>query len=327
MRIGVVLETFAERPLPEVLDWLATTAPEVTDLEIVAGGYGPTGHCDREALLASEEGRRRWQDEIERRGFRVAALNAWGNPLHPNPSIAARQDRDLRETIRLAAQLDIGRVVAIAGCPGAGPDDRTAPHFAGGAWLPDLEQITEWQWEAVIVPYWSELADFARREHPDVRICLELHPGTCVNNVETFDRLSPVGTNIVANVDPSHFFWQQMDAFAIVDHLAGRIGHAHAKDVRYNPERLALNGLLDRRWPTPAEEMPWSFAAVGKGHNTVWWREFVARLHGSGAETIAIEHEDPFTPPEAGVAAAARILAGLPPSKEGASPAGPTPVD
>jgi sugar phosphate isomerase/epimerase len=311
MRVGVVMEAFAEWPLADALDWLAANAPELTDLEIIAGGYGPTGHCDREALLGDDELRRRWLADIEGRGLRVAALNAWGNPLHPDPAVAARQDADLRATIRLAAALGVDRVVAMAGCPGAGPNDRDVPHFAGGAWLPDLEGVTEWQWEAAVLPYWSQLARFARAEHPEVLICLELHPGTVVNNVETFERLGEVGANIAANIDPSHFFWQHMDAFAIIERLGPRIGHAHAKDVTFNASKLALNGLLDRRWPAPPEEMAWNFSAVGDGHDGAWWHELVARIAATGtAGTIAIEHEDPFVAPTEGIPAAARILAG-----------------
>jgi sugar phosphate isomerase/epimerase len=308
VKLGVVMEAFADRPLADALDWLRAAAPEVDELEIIAGGYGPTGHCDRAALLADEAARSAWMSEIESRGFTVGALNAWGNPLHPDPEVAAAQDRDLRETIRLAALLGVDRVVAMPGCPGSGPHDRGAPHFAGGAWLPDFEHVSEWQWDAVVLAYWSELSEFALGEAPGLRICLELHPGTCVHNVETFDRLSAVGSNIAANIDPSHFFWQQMDAFAIVAHLAGRIGHAHAKDVTFNEEALGLNGLLDRRWPSPPEAMPWNFATVGDGHDSAWWQEFVTRLEDAGARSISIEHEDPFVSPESGVPAAARLL-------------------
>jgi sugar phosphate isomerase/epimerase len=310
MRIGVVMEALAHWSLADALDWLTANAPQVTDLEIIAGGYGPTGHCDRDALLADDQLRRRWLGDIEDRGLRLAALNAWGNPLHPDPAVAARQDADLRATIRLAAALEVDRVVAMAGCPGAGPRDRDVPHFAGGAWLPDLEGVTEWQWEAAVLPYWSALAAFAQAEHPDLLVCLELHPGTVVNNVETFERLSEVGASIAANIDPSHFFWQHMDAFAIVDRLGPRIGHAHGKDVTFDAANLALNGLLDRRWPVPPEAMPWNFAAVGDGHDAAWWHELVARLDASGrAATIAIEHEDPFVAATEGIPAAARLLA------------------
>jgi sugar phosphate isomerase/epimerase len=309
MNVGVVMEAFADRSLESALDVLSASAPGARHLELIAGGYGPQGHCDREALLGDDSLREDWQAGITARGFTVAALNAWGNPLHPDPAVAAEQDRALRETIRLAARLGVDCVVAMAGCPGAGPDDRTAPHFAAGGWLPDLEGVTEWQWDEVILPYWSDLAAFAAAEHPRLRVCIELHPGTCVNNVETFERLCGAGEAVAANLDPSHFFWQQMDTFSIIDRLGDRIGHAHAKDVRFNREQLALNGLLDRRWPTPPEDMPWTFAGVGEGHPPEWWQKFVDRLAGLGSvQTIAIEHEDPFTPPEQGVPQAAEIL-------------------
>jgi sugar phosphate isomerase/epimerase len=308
MNVGVVMEAFADRSLQDALAWLDEHAPAVRDLEIIAGGYGPTGHCDRPALLAGDAARRRWLADIEDRGFRVAALNAWGNPLHPDPEVARVQDGDLRETILLAAALGVERVVAMAGCPGPGPQASGTPHFAAGAWLPDLENVTEWQWEERILPYWSDLAAFARREHPALRICLELHPGTCVNNAETFDRLTQAGGNLAANIDPSHFFWQRMDTFAILDHLGERVGHAHAKDLTFNERRLALNGLLDRRWPSPPEDMPWNFATVGAGHDGDWWAEFGQRLADCGVRTLAIEHEDPFVPAETGIVRAAELL-------------------
>jgi sugar phosphate isomerase/epimerase len=310
VNVGVVMEAFADRSLEDALGWLAEHAPTVRDLEIIAGGYGPKGHCDSPALLADEAARDRWLAGIHERGFRVAALNAWGNPLHPDAQVARDQDRDLREVVLLAAALGVDRVVAMAGCPGPGPDSGRTPHFAAGAWLPDLEHVTEWQWEERILPYWAELAAFARREHPALRICLELHPGTCVNNVETFERLTQAGANLAANIDPSHFFWQRMDTFAILDRLGDRVGHAHAKDVVFNDAQLALNGLLDRRWPSPPEEMPWNFATVGNGHDATWWAAFAERLRRSGVTTLAIEHEDPFVTAEEGVPRAAELLRG-----------------
>src|SRR5689334_13583315 len=102
MRLGVVTEAFADRPLAALLDWLVTAAPAVTDLEIGTGGYAPSPHCDRAELLASEQARREWLAGIEGRGLRVGALNAWGNPLHADPNLARRHDADLRDTIRLA---------------------------------------------------------------------------------------------------------------------------------------------------------------------------------------------------------------------------------
>jgi sugar phosphate isomerase/epimerase len=298
-----------DRPLVEVMDWLVREAPEVTDLELGTGGYAPTGHCDMAVLLRDAGARQDWQAEIGARGLRVGALNAWGNPLHPDPDVAARHDADLRDAIRLAATIGVDRVVALAGCPAGAPGDRV-PHFAGGGWLPYLEGVYETQWERHVVPYWSALAAFAQREHPDLLVCLELHPGTVVYNAETFDRIAQLGDSIAANVDPSHFIWMGMDARAVVAHVGERVGHCHGKDVAFSSHNLALNGLLDRRWPRPPDAMPWNFAVVGRGQTGAWWNGLVADVVRFGrAHTIAIEHEDPFTPPEVGIREAATLLA------------------
>jgi sugar phosphate isomerase/epimerase len=302
MRLGVVTEAFADRPLAALLDWLVAAVPAVTDLEIGSGGYAPSPHCDRAALLGSEPARRRWLAEIEGRGLRVGALNAWGNPLHPDPDLARRHDADLRDTIRLAAALGVDRVVALAGCPGE-------PTFAAGGWLPYLEGRHERQWAERVAPYWRDIAGFAAREHPDLLLCLELHPGTAVYNVATFGELAALAPNLAANVDPSHFMWMGMDPLAVVAALGDRAGHGHAKDVTFNARALALHGLLDHRWPGDPDDMPWSFATVGHGRDAAWWAAFAAALAGTRAHTLAIEHEDPRVPPERGVVEAARLLA------------------
>jgi sugar phosphate isomerase/epimerase len=307
-RIGFVTEAMADRPLVEVMDWLVREAPEITDLEVGTGGYAPTSHCDMHLLMRDTGARRKWLDEIAARSLRVGAFNAWGNPLHPDAEVAARHDADIKDTIRLAAMLGVDRVVALAGCPAGVPGDRT-PHFAAGGWLPYLEGTFEAQWKESVLSYWSRLAEFARRANPDLRICLELHPGTVVYNVETFEHLARVGPSIAANIDPSHFFWMGMDPLAVIERLGALIGHSHGKDVVFSPENLALNGLLDRRWPRPAEAMPWNFAVVGRGRDVDWWTRFVAALIAKGsAHTIAIEHEDPFVPAEVGVKEAAAVL-------------------
>lgn len=310
VQLAAVTEAFADRSLQSVMDWLVQAAPAVRGLEIGTGGYAPTTHCDLRTLLDDGGARKRWLDDITARGLHVAALNCWGNPLHPDAEVARRHDADLRDTIRLAAQLGVDRVVALAGCPAAAPHD-TVPHFAGGGWLPYLEGVYEEQWGRVVEPYWSGIADHAAREHEGMLVCLELHPGTVVYNVETFRRVAALGGAIAANIDPSHFFWMQMDPLAVLDAIGDRAGHCHGKDVTFQAERLALDGLLDHRWPRPPAEMPWNFAVVGRGRDAAWWRRFVVELGRRGAmREIAIEHEDPFVAAEQGIPEAAAVLAG-----------------
>ncbi|HYX86672.1 MAG TPA: sugar phosphate isomerase/epimerase [Gaiellales bacterium] len=307
MRIGLVTEVFAGRPLAAVMDWIRERAPGVKALEIGAGGYAPVGHCNPRELLGDAGARTRFVAEIERRGMTLAALNAWGNPLHPDEELARRHDRDLRDAIRLAGLLGVDRVVALAGCPAARPGDRV-PAFAAGGWLPYLEGVYESQWRDAAGPYWGGLSDFAAREHSGVRICVELHPGTCVYNVETFGRLAALGENLSATVDPSHCFWMQMDPLAVVAALS-RVGHAHAKDLRTNAGALVVNGVLDHRWSGADPAAPWTFAAAGRGHDPEWWSRFAAALRRRGVATLAIEHEDPAVAAEVGIVEAATMLA------------------
>jgi sugar phosphate isomerase/epimerase len=306
MRLGVVLEAFLDRPLNDVLDLLAERAPDVTDLELGVGGFAPAPHCDVPLLLRDASARLTWRRRLEQRGFRISALNTSGNPLDPDPATARRHDHDLRSAIRLAALLGVNRVVAMAGCPGGVRGDRTA-HFDGGGWLPYLAGVHARQWNDEVIPYWSALAQFVHAEHPDLQLCIELHPGTCVYNTETFTRFAELSDSFVANLDPSHLFWQQMDPLAVVAELP-RIGHAHAKDVVFHEGRLALNGLLDRRWLPTDPDAPWTFAVVGRGHDAAWWGTFLAALDARGVDSVSIEHEDPTVSPASGVAVAADIL-------------------
>jgi len=307
LRIAVVMEAFLDRSLEDVLDWLAVAAPEVTDLEVGAGGYAPHPHCDTETMLVDEGARRQWLRTINEKGFNVAALNTWGNPLHPDADLARSHDEALRNGIRLATQLGVNRVVAMAGCPPATIGDRS-PNFAAGGWLPYLENVYEQQWKDSIEPYWSEMAEFANAENPDLMICLELHPGTSVYNVDTFERLAKLGPSINANLDPSHFMWMGMDGHKVASRITDRVGHIHGKDTTFHAEQVALNGVLDRRWPAPADDMPWTFSVPGRGHDLEWWTELLRRLRTSRANVISIEHEDPFVSPEVGVPEAAKLL-------------------
>jgi sugar phosphate isomerase/epimerase len=159
-----------------------------------------------------------------------------------------------------------------------------------------------------VVPYWSGLSEFAAKENPDVKICIELHPGTTVYNVETFEKFITLGENLYANLDPSHFFWMQMDADRVVERIMPRIGHVHAKDVTFNEDALGLNGLLDHRWPTEPEKMPWNFSVPGHGKVAAWWRQFIARFAGSAVRAFSIEHEDPFVDSKAGVKECAVLI-------------------
>src|SRR6266571_2830027 len=98
MRLGLVTEGMIHRSFDSLMDWLDANAPNVRDLEVGTGGYSPLGHSP---LGLSPPERRTWHDHLTGRGYRVGAFNVSGNPLHPDGSISARHDSDLRRTIEL----------------------------------------------------------------------------------------------------------------------------------------------------------------------------------------------------------------------------------
>jgi sugar phosphate isomerase/epimerase len=229
--------------------------------------------------------------------------------------MARRHDSDLRRTIELAEDLGIDRIVAMSGCPAAGPGPSSAPHFAANAWLPDYAGIAAWQRDNRLEPYWEDVNALVARTSPGLMICLELHPGASVYNVDTFLRLQEIAPAIGVNLDPSHLFWQRMDPLKVIDRLGPAIGYAHGKDVRYHPGELDLNGLLDNRWPGDPSTIPWDFAAVGHGdHDAAWWGTFAAALASTTtASVLSVEHEDRLVSPEDGIQASVRLLAGAVP--------------
>ena len=79
MRVGLFTDAFADRPLGDVVEWLAAELPDIRDVEIGTGGYSPALH----AAVLSELGE-----------LRLSALNVSGNPLE-----VPEHDRALRETI------------------------------------------------------------------------------------------------------------------------------------------------------------------------------------------------------------------------------------
>jgi sugar phosphate isomerase/epimerase len=309
VRCGVFTDGLAHLALADAAAWCAERS--AGDLELGAGGYSAAPHCDLKLLLADAQARRALTRTIEEAGCRLAALNASGNPLHPDPAISQAHDLALRGAVQLAAQLGIDRVVAMSGCPG-GPGPGTWPVFAGGAWLPDMEGLTDWQWRERITPYWRELSGWAAREAPDVRICLELHPGASVYNPVSYRMLREVTNgNVLVNLDPSHFWWQGIDPVEAISALHDCVGFAHAKDTTLHPDRVAVDGVLDLLWPSdhPAGR-PWHFSAVGAGHGDATWRQVVAALRQAGYDNVlSVEYEDPLLDPERGIDASLATLA------------------
>ncbi len=324
MKLGVYTAILHDRPLPEALDLIVSLGLDAA--EINAGGFLPPVHLPIDDVITSQSARDDYLGVFEERGIALAGLNANGNPLHPHPAIGPKHADDLRRAIRAAGALGQTRVVTMSGLPGGEPAS-TVPNWIVNAWSSGALDVLDYQWDDVVVPFWKEI-DVLAADH-GVTVAIEMHPQNVVFNPPTLQRLVERcgATNIGAEMDPSHLFWQGMDPIAAIEHLGPLVVHAAAKDVRINQQHAAVYGVLDERfrrrgpeedrvglggdeyvneWP---QDSAWDFVALGQGHDVAFWTRFVAALMAVDPDmAINIEHEDTAFGAVEGLTIAADVL-------------------
>lgn len=305
MKIGLVTDSLGHLPMAAMLDTAA--AAGVTLLEFGCGNWSQAPHLDIDHLLASAEARAGLLRDLAARGLGLCALNCSGNPLHPGES-GARHRAVTSKTIRLAGLLGVDKVVMMSGLPGGGPRDETA-NWITTAWPPETARALAYQWDEVILPYWSGLVAEALG-HGVNRLCLELHGHQAVYNVATLQRLrAAVGPVVGANFDPSHLFWMGADPLAAVRALGDAIYHVHAKDTRMDAANAAVNSAIDTTPMADLARRSWGYVTLGFGHGESWWREFCIALRLAGYDDVlSIEHEDLLLEPEDGVRRSVGLL-------------------
>jgi sugar phosphate isomerase/epimerase len=324
MRLGVYNAILHDRPLPEALKVIANLG--LTGVEINTGGFLPPVHVPAiDEILVSDAARDEYLALFEGTGVSIAGLNCNGNPLHPNRAIGEKHAEDIRRSIRLAHRLGQDRVVTMSGLPGGEPG-ATVPNWIVNAWNSAALDVLDYQWEIAAV-FWTEIDQLAREL--DVKVALELHPQNIVFNTADVRKLIGLtgATHIGVELDASHLFWQQMDPVAVVRELGPLIFQAAAKDVRINKEHAALYGVLDNsfrrlspdedrtnlggdewvnEWP---KDSAWDFVALGRGHDTAYWTEFLRALHEVDPDMLVnIEHEDVSLGRIEGLQVAAKVL-------------------
>ena len=297
MKIAVVTDSLSHLSFEDLLNFATNNG--VGGLEFATGNWSKAPHLDLNFLMSDRGARLAFRQAIEAHGLELVALNANGNQLHPQDG--ARQDRTLRQTIALAAELNVQTICLMSGLPAGGPDDRT-PNWVTSSWPPETSEILDWQWNERLLPYWTELAKFAR-DHGVTALCVELHGNQLVYNVPSFLRLrGEIGPIVGANLDPSHLLWMGADPLAAINHLGPMISHVHAKDTRLNPPVVALTSRLDNGSPTGVASRAWSYVTLGYGQSLSWWRQFCFQLRVAGYDGwLSIEHEDEILAREEGV--------------------------
>lgn len=324
MFIGAYTACLHDQDLPDALATMQELG--LNSAEINSGGYQTTPHLPIEKLRGSEDARQEYLGLFAEAGITLTALNCNGNPLHPDAEVRERHSNDVIASIELAALLGVPRVVTMSGLPGNSPGS-TLPAWSVLPWESSQLDARDYQWNEVAIPFWKDVQ--ARAADADVKVALEMHPHNVVYNPGTMERLATeIGaTHIGAEMDPSHLFWQGIDPVAALRSLGSLVHCAAAKDTRIN-EAAKVNGVLDDRfsrlapgdagylnlggryaldgWPSNAS---WDFVAVGRGHDTAFWTEFLRAVQEIDPQIpVNIEHEDQELDRLDGLRTAARTL-------------------
>jgi sugar phosphate isomerase/epimerase len=305
MQLGLITDSLGSLPLEAALDVAAESGLDT--VEIATGNWSEAPHVDLPDLVGNASARRQLLQTATSRGLSISAFNANGNQLHPVSG--PEHDRVIRDSITVAGDLGVPTVVVMSGLPGARGE--LTPNWISTSWPPETQDVLRYQWSEVAVPYWTDLAAFARSH--GVRLAIEMHARQLVFNVATMLRLrDEVDPEVVgANLDPSHLMWQGADILTVIRALGPAIFHVHAKDARVDAHNAAVNGVLDTLPPDRATERSWNYVTLGLGHQggATFWAQFVYALAGVGYDgPLNIEHEDVLVSSREGVRRAADLL-------------------
>jgi sugar phosphate isomerase/epimerase len=306
MKLGVYTAILHEMDLPAALKTIKDLGLEGAEINV--GGFIGTPHIPIDDILLSQAARDDYLGTFADAGVELAGFNVNGNPLHADPEVREKHAGDLHQAIELAGLLGVKRVVTMSGVPGGHPG-ATAPNWVVNPWDSCYLDILDYQW-AQAVPFWKDIN--TRAQASDTKVAIEMHPQNLVFNPATLIRLveETGATNVGAEMDPSHLFWQGIDPVAAIKHLGPLVFHAAAKDTRIN-EACKINGVLDDRFRRLSPEEPrvnlggkyyvnewpknssWDFVAVGRGHDVGFWTDFLAALNAVDPNmAVNIEHED-----------------------------------
>ena len=304
MKLAVFSPVFGDRSLEEALQYLA--AKGVDGMELGVGGYPGKSHADILALKGNVKKTSELKDLFARYNLEICALSVHGNGVHPQTEIAKTATEELEAAIEVAPRLGVNKIITFSGCPGDGKGDM--PNWVTCAWPTEYRQLLEYQWNEVLIPYWTDKA--RKAEENGVQICFEMHPGFCVYNPETLLKLrAAAGKTLGANLDPSHLLWQGIDVPIAIRTLGEALFYFHAKDTAIDRANVAKNGVLDTKSYEQEAERSWIFRTVGYGSDTKFWKDTISALRLIGYDGyLSIEHEDSLMTQEEGLEKAIEFM-------------------
>ncbi len=292
MKLGVLACLFSDRSVEEAVKTMKDMGLDTC--EVGCGGATGDAHCKPAELLSDEKKLQEFKAVFEKYDLPISCLDAHVNPVHPDAAAREYATTTLDNTILLAEKLGVSKVVCFSGCPGE-PGGNKYPNWITQPWPNEFEELYDWQWNEVLIPYWKKEAAFAAEHH--VTVCIEMHPGFNVYNAETalklYKAVDSEGLGITC--DPSNIVWQGCDVADAIHELGGALKHFHAKDSIEQMENIRVNGRLDAKDYSERTKRSWTFRTVGYGHDEVYWKRIISALVDVGYDgDLNIEHEDTY---------------------------------
>lgn len=289
MKIGMVTDSLSHLSFEEMLS--TSVKLGIEEIELCTGNWSNAPHIDLNRMLNDDEHRKQYLNTIKQHNLKICALNCNGNQLHPVQG--PQQDQVVRDTIKLANLINVPTVVMMSGLPGGSATDITS-NWVVASWPPETQKILDYQWNEVAIPYWKNLAAYAKEMN--VKLAIELVGSQLAYNLRTFLKLREhTGESVGVNFDPSHLMWQGCDILTVIRELKGMIYHTHIKDLWINQNLCNKHGVLDTLPPEHSYDRSWNYITLGLGENggEQFWSRFCYELRNAGYDgVLSIEQED-----------------------------------
>ena len=120
MKLSICTDVMGDLSFTDMLD--KCVALGVEGVEMTGGGWSKGPHFRADELLADKGLLKTKLKEIEARGLEIAALNCSANPLDPG-AMGERHRKEMEQTIRLAGEIGVKKIVTMSGLPAAAPGD------------------------------------------------------------------------------------------------------------------------------------------------------------------------------------------------------------
>lgn len=231
-------------------------------------------------------------DRIDQRHQATLPERIWGDG--DPEGVRTRAAEEMKHTAQAAAALGVDVVTGFTGS--------SIWHLLYSFPPNDPQMIEEGYQD--FAERWQPILDAFEEE--DVHFGLEVHPTEIAFDVASAERaLEAIDGHerFGFNYDPSHFAYQGVDYIAFIERFAGRIRHAHMKDVWWKDDP-GESGVFGGHLPFGHPDRYWDFRSIGRGK--INFEDVIRALNRIGYDgPLSVEWEDPGMDREAGASESA----------------------